>query len=386
MNILTQKFNTKYETAPFQEIKEKNYLPAFQELIAQSEKEIDAIANNPVEATFENTIEALAYSGEQLDRVSSIFFNLNSAETNDEIQKIAQEVSPILTEFSSKISQNEKLFQRIKKVFDEKENLNLNEEQKTLLNETYKGFVRNGALLNEEDKKKLEKIDIDLSVKSLNFGQNVLAATNAYFKHITNKEDLAGIPEPILAQYAEEAKERGLEGYAITLQYPSYIPAMTYADSRNLRQELALANGKKAFNGGEFDNQNLIKEIINLRQQKAELLGYKNFAEYVLEERMAESPKKVFDFLNQLLTAATPYAEKEIAQLKELAKADGINKMEAYDHANYAEKLRKQKFDLNDEELKPFFPLEKVQDAVFDLAGKLFNLDFKEVADIQKYH
>ena len=386
MNILTQKFNTKYETAPFQEIKEENYLPAFQELIAQSEKEIDAIANNPAEATFENTIEALAYSGEQLDRVSSIFFNLNSAETNDEIQKIAQEVSPILTEFSSKISQNEKLFQRIKKVFDEKENLNLNEEQKTLLNETYKGFVRNGALLNEEDKKKLEKIDIDLSIKSLNFGQNVLAATNAYFKHITNKEDLAGIPEPILAQYAEEAKERGLEGYAITLQYPSYIPAMTYADNRNLRQELALANGKKAFDGGEFDNQNLIKEIINLRQQKAELLGYKNFAEYVLEERMAESPKKVFDFLNQLLTAATPYAEKETAQLKELAKADGIDKMEAYDHAYYAEKLRKQKFDLNDEELKPFFPLEKVQDAVFDLAGKLFNLDFKEVTDIQKYH
>ena len=386
MNILTQKFNTKYETAPFQEIKEENYLPAFQELITQSEKEIDAIANNPAEATFENTIEALAYSGEQLDRVSSIFFNLNSAETNDEIQKIAQEVSPILTEFSSKISQNEKLFQRIKKVFDEKENLNLNEEQKTLLNETYKGFVRNGALLNEENKKKLEKIDIDLSVKSLNFGQNVLAATNAYFKHITNKEDLAGIPEPILAQYAEEAKERGLEGYAITLQYPSYIPAMTYADNRNLRQELALANGKKAFDGGEFDNQNLIKEIINLRQQKAELLGYKNFAEYVLEERMAESPKKVFDFLNQLLTAATPYAEKEIAQLKELAKADGIDKMEAYDHAYYAEKLRKQKFDLNDEELKPFFPLEKVQDAVFDLAGKLFNLDFKEVTDIQKYH
>ena len=386
MNILTQKFNTKYETAPFQEIKEENYLLAFQKLIAHSEKEIDAIANNPAEATFENTIEALAYSGEQLDRVSSIFFNLNSAETNDEIQKIAQEVSPILTEFSSKISQNEKLFQRIKKVFDEKENLNLNEEQKTLLNETYKGFVRNGALLNEKDKKKLEKIDIDLSVKSLNFGQNVLAATNAYFKHITNKEDLAGIPEPILAQYAEEAKERGLEGYAITLQYPSYIPAMTYADNRNLRQELALANGKKAFDGGEFDNQNLIKEIINLRQQKAELLGYKNFAEYVLEERMAESPKKVFDFLNQLLTAATPYAEKEIAQLKELAKADGIDKMEAYDHAYYAEKLRKQKFDLNDEELKPFFPLEKVQDAVFDLAGKLFNLDFKEVTDIQKYH
>jgi len=386
MNPLLQNFNTKYQSAPFEEIKEEHYLPAFKELIKISVKEIDDIANNPKEPDFANTIEAMAFSGEQLDRVSSVFFNLNSAETNDEIQKIAQEVSPLLTEFSSKISQNTKLFERIKKVFDAKGKYNLNEEQQTLLDETYKGFVRNGALLNDEDKKKLEKINIDLSMKSLQFGQNVLASTNAYFKHITDKNELKGIPEAILQQYAEEAKERNMDGYVITLQYPSYLPAITYAENRELRKELSLANGKKSFDGGEFDNQNLIKELVKLRQEKAELLGYKNFAEYVLEERMAQSPAKVFDFLNELLEKATPYAQKEIEELKSLAKADGVEEIQSYDHAFYAEKLRKQKFDLNDEELKPYFPLEKVQEAVFILAGKLFGLEFKEINDVQKYH
>ncbi len=392
-NPLLQEFNTKYHSAPFNEIKEEHYLPAFQELIKISEKEIDDITNNPEAATFENTIEALAYSGEKLDVVSNIFFNLNSAETNDEIQKIAQEVSPLLTEFSSKISQNEKLFERIKKVYDDYNSMviarneaNLNEEQQTLLDETYKGFVRNGALLNDDDKKKLEKINIDLSMKSLQFGQNVLASTNAYFKHISDKIELKGIPEAILTQYAEEAKERNLEGYVITLQYPSYLPAMTYAENRELRKELALANGKKSFDGGEFDNQNLIKELVKLRQEKAELLGYKTFADYVLEERMAKSPVKVQEFLNELLEKATPFAQKEIEELKTLAKADGIDEIQSYDHAFYAEKLRKQKFDLNDEELKPYFPLEKVQEAVFGLAGKLFGLTFKEISDVQKYH
>ena len=386
MNPLLQKFNTKYNSAPFNEIKEEHYLPAFKELIEKSKKEIDEIANNPEEATFKNTIEALAYSGEQLDAVSSIFFNLNSAETNDEIQKIAQEVSPILSEFSSQISQNEALFARIKKVFDEKENYSLNEEQQMLLNETYKGFVRNGALLNDEDKKKLEKINMDLSLKSLQFGQNVLAETNNYFKHILDKNDLAGIPEAILAQFAEEAKERNLEGYVITLQYPSYVPFITYCENRKLRKELALENGKKAFKNNEFDNQNLIKEIISLKQQKAEILGYKNYAEYVLEERMAKSPAKVFEFLNELLEKATPFAQKEIEELKSLAKADGIDEMQGYDHAFYAEKLRKAKYDIDDEELKPYFQLDKVEEAVFDLAGKLFGLEFVEINDVQKYH
>ena len=386
MNPLIQKFNTKYNSAPFNEIKEEHYLPAFKELIEKSKKEIDEIANNSEEPTFANTIEALAYSGEQLDVVSNIFFNLNSAETNDEIQKIAQEVSPLLSEYSSQISQNEELFARIKKVFDEQEKYTLNEEQQMLLNETYKGFVRNGALLNDEDKKKLEKINMDLSLKSLQFGQNVLAETNNYFKHITNKKDLAGIPEAILAQYAEEAKERNLEGYVITLQYPSYIPLMTYAENRELRKELALESGKKAFKNNEFDNQNLIKEIVKLRQEKAELLGYKSFADYVLEERMAKSPAKVFEFLNELLEKATPYAEKEIDELKFLAKADGIEEMQSYDHAFYAEKLRKAKYDIDDEELKPYFQLDKVEEAVFGLAGKLFGLEFVEINDVQKYH
>ncbi|MFN3020915.1 M3 family metallopeptidase [Chryseobacterium sp. TY3] len=386
MNILTQNFDTAYHTPPFENIKNEDYLPAFKELISESENEIDTITNNPEEATFENTIEALAYSGEKLDVVSNIFFNLNSAETSDELQQIAQEVSPLLTEYSSKISQNEALFSRIKKVYDDKSKYNLNEEQLMLLDETYKGFVRSGALLNDSDKEKLKQINMDLSVKSLQFGQNALAATNAYFKHIINKEDLAGIPDAILEQYAEEAKDRNLDGYVVTLQYPSYVPLMTYAENRELRKELALANGKKSFDGGEFDNQNLIKEIIALKQKKAELLGYKNYADYVLEERMAKHPTKVLDFLNELLVKAKPYAEKEIEELKALAKVDGIEDMQAYDHSFYAEKLRKAKYDLNDEELKPYFPLNQVQDAVFGLANQLFGLEFKEVNTIQKYH
>ena len=400
-NPLLENFKTPHHTAPFNEIKEKHYLPAFQELIKISEKEINDIVENQDEPTFENVIEALAYSGEKLDVVSNIFFNLNSAETNDEIQKIAQEVSPLLTEFSAKISQNGKLFKKIKKVFDEQNSppfeewssqrrdrggLNLNEEQQMLLNETYKGFVRSGALLNDSDKEKFKNISIELSKKSLQFGQNVLAETNNYFKHITDEKDLAGIPESILQQYREEAKERNLEGFVVTLQYPSYIPFMTYAENRELRKELALANGKKGFQNNEFDNQNLIKEIIKLKQEKAQLLGYKSFADYVLEERMAKSPDKVQAFLNELLVKAKPYAQKEIEELKTLAKADGIDEMQSYDHAFYAEKLRKQKFDIDDEELKPYFPLEKVQEAVFGLARQLFGLEFVEVHDVQKYH
>lgn len=385
-NPLLHPFDTPYQTAPFQEIKEEHYLPAFRELIQKAEAEIHQITDNAEAPSFENTIEALAYSGGQLDVVSHIFFNLNSAETNDQIQQIAQEVSPLLTEFSSKISQNEMLFGRIKQVFDQKDTLSLNKEQQTLLDETYKGFVRNGALLSNDDKKKLEQINRDLSIKSLQFGQNVLAATNAYYKHIQDKNELKGIPESILSQYAEEAKERGLEGYVITLQYPSYIPLMTYAENRALRAELALVNGKKSFDHGEYDNQKLIKEITHLRQQKAQLLGYDNFADYVLEERMAKSSATVLNFLNELLEKATPYAQKEIEELKSLAQADGISQMQGYDHAFYAEKLRKAKFDLNDEELKPYFQLEKVQDAVFQLAGRLFDVQFEEIHHVQKYH
>ena len=385
-NPLLKLFTTKYQTAPFNDIKEEHFVPAFQELIKTSEKEIDEIVENKEEATFENVIETLAFSGEQLEIVSSIFFNLNSAETNDEIQKIAQEVSPVLTEYSAKISQNEKLFEKIKKVFDEKEKYNLNEEQEMLLTETYKGFVRSGALLNEAQKEQFKNISIELSKKSLKFGENVLAETNHYFKHLTDEKDLAGIPEAILQQYREEAKERNLDGFVVTLQYPSFLPLMTYAENRELRKELALANGRKSFQNNEFDNQNLIKEIIQLKQEKAQLLGYKTYADYVLEERMAKDPAKVKTFLNELLEKAKPYAEKEIEELKSLAKADGIEDMQSYDHTFYAEKLRKQKFDIDDEELKPYFQLEKVQEAVFGLAKTLFGLEFKETSEVQKYH
>ena len=389
MNPLLKPFDTAYQSAPFQEIKEEHYLPAFRELIQKTEEEIKQISENPENPTFENTVEALAYSGEQLDVVSNIFFNLNSAETNDEIQKIAQEVSPLLTEFSSKISQNEKLFSRIKQVYDSKNQLNINEEQEILLDKTYKDFVRNGALLSNEDKKELERINMDLSIKSLQFGQNVLSATNAYFKHIIDKEELKGIPVSVLLQYQNEAKERGVEGYVITLQYPSYIPLMTYAENRDLRKELALANGRKSFDNGEFDNQQIIKELIKLRQEKAHLLGYSDFASFVLEERMAKTPAHVFGFLNELLEKARPFAKKDIEELRNLAKEDGIEDLQSYDHAFYTEKLRKIKFNLNDEELKPYFSLNKVQEAVFGLAEKLFGLKFEEVQGqeaVQKYH
>lgn len=385
-NILTQKFSTPYNSVPFPQIREEHYLPAFEELIAQAEQEINKITENPESPTFENTIEALAYSGEKLEVVSSTFFNINSAETNDEIQNIAQKVSPMLTEFSSKISQNEALFERIKTVFDQKNQYALNPEQQMLLNETYKGFVRSGALLNESDKKKLEKLNMELSVKSLQFGQNVLAATNDYFLHITDKQKLKGIPDAVLEQYAQEATERNLDGYVITLQYPSYLPAVTYAENRELRKELTIANGKKSFDGKSWDNQELIKEIVSLRQEKSQLLGYENYAAFVLEERMAKSPLAVQKFLNELLEKATPFAQKEIEELRILAKADHIEEMQIWDHAYYAEKLRKQKFDLNDEELKPYFQLNKVEEAVFGLAEKLFGLTFLERNDIPKYH
>ncbi|MBS1550373.1 MAG: M3 family metallopeptidase [Bacteroidetes bacterium] len=386
MNILTQDFNTPHQTAPFSKIKNEDFLPAFQQLITETEQEVDAIAQNPQDATFQNTVEVLAFAGEKLEIVSHIFFNLNSAETSDELQKIAQEISPILTEHASKIAQNLALFQRIKKVFEEQEQYSLNTEQKTLLNDSYKGFVRNGALLSDTEKEKLKELNKEISLKSLQFGQNALAATNAYFKLIQNKEDLAGIPEAILAQYAEEAKERNLEGWVITLQYPSYVPFMSYANNRSLREELALANGQKSFDGGEFDNQNLIIEIIQLKQKKAELLGYSHYADYVLEERMAKSPANVLEFLNDLLEKAKPYALQEIEELKALAKADGIDEIQSFDHAYYAEKLRKEKYDFNDEELKPYFPLAQVQNAVFGLAEKLYGLHFYEVDTIDKYH
>ena len=387
MKTLTQKVNTKPDTAPFSQIKMEDYKPAFIENIKSAKAEIDTIINNPETPTFENTIEALDFSGNALDRLSSIFFNLNSAETSDEMQKIAQEVTPLLTEFSNDITLNEELFNRIKAVYEQKDSLNLSTEQATLLDKKFKSFSRNGALLSEEKKLKLREIDTELAKLKLTYGENVLAETNNYQLHITNESDLKGLPEGTIEAAKALAKSKDLEGWIFTLDYPSYIPFVTYADNRELRKEMAIAAGKKAFQNNEFDNQEITLKIAKLRHERANLLGYETHSHFVLEERMAQNPNKVKSFLNDLLAKAKPAAEREFAQLSTFAKElNGIEKLEKWDGAYYSEKLKQQLFNLDDEKLKPYFQLENVLNGAFTIAGKLFGLTFTEVYDIDKYH
>jgi len=387
MKTLTSTFNTKHNTAPFSQIKLEDYKPAFIENIAIAKAEIDAIINNPEVPTFENTMVALDFSGEQLDRLSSIFFNLNSAETCDEMQKIAQEVSPLLTEFSNDIALNEDLFKRVKAVYDQKDNLTLTTEQATLLDKKFKGFSRNGALLSEEDKLKLREIDTELAKLKLTYGENVLAETNNYQLHITNEEDLKGLPDGAKEMAASLAKSKELEGWVFTLDFPSYLPFVTYVENRELRKELAIAAGKKSFQNNEFDNKENVKRIVELRHKRANLLGYKSHSDFVLEERMAQNPEKVLSFLNDLLEKAKPAAQKEFAQLTAFAKElDGIDQLEKWDGAYYSEKLKQKLFNFDDEILKPYFKLENVQNGAFAIAKKLYGITFKEVFDLDKYH
>ena len=387
MNLLTQKFTTKHDTAPFSGIKTEDFLPALKEGIEIARKEIDAIVNNPEAPTFENTIEAMTFSGDVLERASSIFFNLHSAETNDEIQKIAVEVSPLLSEFGNDIRLNKALFERVKAVYNDKANLNLTIEQTTLLDKKYKSFSRNGANLPEDKKIRLREVDKELSKLSLEFGENVLAETNAYQLHITEQKDLSGLPEGTIEAARELAKGLDKEGWIFTLDHPSYIPFVTYADNRELRKEIAIAFGARAFQGNEHDNREIVLQIVKLRHERANLLGYTSHADFVLEERMAESPVKVKAFLNDLLAKAKPAAQKEFAQLAAFAKElDGIEQLEKWDGAYYSEKLKQKLFNLDDEKLKPYFKLENVLNGAFTIAGKLYGLTFKEVDDIDKYH
>ncbi len=387
MKTLIQNFQTKHNTAPFSQIQLADYKPAFEAAIAQAKAEIDAIVNNPETPTFENTIEALDFSGEALDRLSSIFFNLNSAETCDEMQKIAQEVSPLLTEFSNDISLNEELFKRVKAVYDQKSKLNLTTEQATLLDKKFKGFSRNGALLSEEDKFRLREIDTELAKLKLTYGENVLAETNNYQLHITNEADLKGLPDGAKEMAAGLAKSKGLDGWVFTLDFPSYLPFVTYVDHRELRKEMAIAAGKKAFQNNEFDNKENVKRIVELRHKRANLLGYESHSHFVLEERMAQHPEKVKSFLNDLLEKAKPAAQKEFAELTAFAKeSDGIEQLEKWDGAYYSEKLKQKLFSLDDELLKPYFKLENVLYGAFTIAEKLFGIKFNEVFDIDKYH
>ncbi|WP_276679600.1 M3 family metallopeptidase [Empedobacter brevis] len=386
-NPLLEKFDTPFESAPFSKIKNENYKPAFIQAIEDAKAEIEAITQNPESPTFVNTIEAMELSGEKLGRISSIFFNLNSAETNDEIQQIAQEVSPLLSEFGNDIRLNQDLFERIKTVYNQKDAFDLTEEQTYLLEKKYKGFSRNGANLNEEDKTKLREIDKQLAMLSLQFGQNVLAETNAYELIITDENDLKGLPQYAIDQAKADAEQKNHEGWLITLQAPSYIPFMQYAENRELREQLFKANGVKAYQDNEYNNEENVKNIVKLRHERAKILGYKTHADYVLEERMAKTPVTVLDFLHDLLTKAKPFAEKEIKELTDFAKnTDGIEILQRWDHAYYAEKLKQKKFSLSDEELKPYFQLDNVVQGAFEVATKLYGITFKEIDYIYKYN
>ena len=386
-NPLLEKFDTLYESAPFSKIKIEHYKPAFEQAIKEAKEEIDTIVKNPEPANFENTIEAMELSGQKLGRISSIFFNLNSAETNDQIQAIAQDISPLLSDFGNDIRLNLDLFERIKLVYDQKDDLNLNDEQAYLLEKKYKGFSRNGANLSEDEKSKLREIDKELAGLTLQFGQNVLAETNNYELLITNEEDLKGLPDYAIEQAKTEADNKEKTGWIFTLQAPSFIPFMQYAENRALREELFKANGKKAFQDNEFNNEENIKKIAKLRFERANLLGYNTHADYVLEERMAKNPATVIDFLNDLLAKAKPFAENEIKELADFAKKlDNIETLQRWDHAYYAEKLKQEKFNLSEEELKPYFQLENVEKGAFDIATKLFGITFNKIDTIDKYH
>ena len=387
MKILTQNFQTKHNTAPFSQIKIEDYQPAFIQNIQSARAEIDGITKNIEKPTFCNTIEALEFSGNALDRLSSIFFNLNSAETNDDMQKIAQHVTPLLTEFGNDITLNQTLFERIKSVYDQKQTLNLSLEQMTLLDKKFKSFSRNGALLSVDNKQKLRDIDSELAKLKLTYGENILVETNNFQLHLTNLSDLKGLPNDAIETAKSLAKTKNLTGYVFTLDMPSYIPFMTYLDNRELRKEMAIAAGKKAFQNNQFDNQQITLKIAKLRFARANLLGYKTHADFVLEERMAQTPEKVKAFLNDLLEKAKPAADREFTELSAFAKdQDGIDQLQKWDSAYYSEKLKQKLFNLDDEKLKPFFQLEKVLNGAFIIANKLFGLQFTEVFDIDKYH
>jgi peptidyl-dipeptidase Dcp len=385
-NPLLKDFETPFGSAPFSTIKNDHFLPAFETAIKEAKKEINQIVTNPEPADFENTLVALEFSGNRLNRISSVFFNLNAAETSDEIQKIAQEVSPMLSEFANDISLNKDLFKRIEAVYAKRKNLGLNPEQLMLLEKNYKAFVRNGSNLNEKDKEILREIDKKKSKLGLKFGENILAETNQYELIIKEEKDLSGLPEGVVEASRMLAKEKKIDGWVFTLDYPSYIPFMTYADNRVLREKISKAFGARGMQKNEYNNEQIVIDIANLRYQRANLLGYASHAHYVLEERMAEEPEKVQVFLEKLLTKAKPAAEKEFQMLKDLAQKDGLDRIEKWDGAYYAEKLKKILFDLDDEKLKPYFKLENVIQGVFDIAGKLYDLRFKSVNNVDTYH
>ena len=370
----------------FDKIKTEHYKPAFLQAIKEGKAEVEAIVNNPEVPTFANTIEALTYAGESMTRVSNIFFNLNEACTNDEMQNLAEEISPLLTEFSMSIMLNPKLFERVKAVYDSRESLDLTPEQAKLLEESYKQFARSGANLSDEDKEVYAKLQEELSVATLQFGKNVLSATNAYTLHITDEADLAGLPQYVRDMGAEEAAARGLEGWVYTLNYPSFSPFLRYSENRELRRQLWTAYNTKCV-GGEFDNLENINKILDLRLRSANLLGYKTYADYAIEDRMAKTPEKVLSFLDDLRAKSYPSALRDVADIQKYAARNGFKeKLMPWDFSYWSEKYRDEKYAINEELLKPYFELGSVQAAIFDLANRLYGLQFTENPEIPVYH
>lgn len=386
-NPLLTESSCPYGAPQFDKIKNEHYLPAFKAGIEEAKAEIDAIVANPEKPDFKNTIEALEYSGRTLNRVSSIFFNLMEADTDDEMQKIAEEVSPMMTEYSMYVSLNAPLFERVKAVYEQRGSLNLDQDQKQLLEDTYRSFARNGADLSDADKETYSKYAEELSLTTLQFSKNVLDATNAYSLHITDSADLAGLPDFARDMGAAAAKERGLDGWVFTLDYPSFGPFMKYSDRRDLRKQVYMAYNTRAI-GGEFDNTEIVKKIVDLRIKMAKLLGYETYAEYALEERMAKTPATVNSFLEELLEPSLPFARAEVAEVLEYAKKNGFEDtvLQPWDFSYWSEKYRESEYALNEEQLKPYFRLENCIDAVFSLANRLYGLTFEERKDIPVYH
>ncbi|MBC8155833.1 MAG: M3 family metallopeptidase [Bacteroidetes bacterium] len=388
-NILLQpSFQTIHETAPFPDIKNEFYLPALTEAMAKGRREVSVIVDNPDAPTFENTIVALEQSGELLGRTTSILFNLNHAETSPDIQAIVREVSPLLSEYGNDITLNATLFARIKAVYEQRATLNLDTESAMLLEKTYKGFARNGANLNEADKDTLRAIDTQLAQLALQFGENVLNETNEYLLPVTDENDLAGLPDFVREAARKTAEQHEQPGYIFTLQAPSYGPFMQYADNRTLREKLYRAYSGRGYHGDKNDNTAIIQQTVQLRHDRAQLLGYATHADFVLEESMAGSSKKVQDFLDELVEYARPVAHSQLADLLAYARENGFvgDALQQWDYSYYAEKLKKERYAIDDELLKPYFKLDNVLNGVFTIAHKLYGLTFRENESIPVYH
>ena len=386
-NPLLAESTAPFGAPQFDQIKDEHYLPAFEQAIAEAKADIDAIVANQEEPTFENTIEAMEYAGESFSKVAGIFFNVMEANTNDTLQEIAEKVSPMLTEYSMYVSLNNDLFQRVKAVYEKKDELGLAQDQMTLLENSYKDFVRGGANLSDEDKTLYSKWSEELSLTTLQFSKNVLAATNAYTLNIKDEADLAGLPEFVKVMGAETAAEKGHEGWTFTLDYPSYSPFLKYSTNRELRKQIWMAYNTRAI-GGEFDNTEIVKKIVDLRIKIANILGYETYADYALEERMAKNKQTVNNFIMQLLEPSLEFAKKDVADVYAYAKKNGFedSQLMPWDFTYWSERYQEAEYSLNTEALKPYFQLESCIDAVFGLANTLYGITFQELDNVPVYH